>query len=284
MDSHTTLRKIVVTGSNKGIGYSIIEILLASNTPYELILTARNPTLGEKAIETLRAKYPKSLSKLIFRQLDISDEKSVSSFVEWVKNTLGKLDVLVNNAAILYRDSNDEQKISTIYTNFTSVIKLIEKITPLLAADGKIINVSSTLGQVGYQGETLRKALEDPNVDFKRLQELANNFLEVGKDYQPNELGTEASYPGSKALLNIYTSKILPAQLGSNQQAYSVCPGWCRTDMGTDEAWLSQEEGADTPVYLIELPFRKDVELNGKFFSKRGTQDYFEKSIPLAAK
>jgi len=284
MDSHTNQRKIIVTGANKGIGYSIIETLFASNTAYDLILAARNPTLGEKAIETLRAKYPKSLSKLIFRQLDISDDKSISSFVEWAKNTLGKVDVLVNNAAILYRDSNDEEKKSTIYTNFLSTVKLTEKIIPLLPADGKIINISSTLGQVGYQGETLQKALKDPKVDLKRLHELANNFLEVGKDYKGNELGPEASYPGSKALLNIYTSVVLPTQLGSNQQVYSVCPGWCRTDMGTDQAWLSQEEGADTPVYLIELPFRKDAELNGKFFSKRATQDYFEMSLPLAAK
>ncbi len=282
MDS--TPRKIVVTGSNKGIGYSIIETLLASNTPYELILTARNPTLGEKSLETLRSKYPKSLSKLIFHQLDVSDEKSISSFAEWAKNTLGKIDVLVNNAAILYRNSNDEEKKSTIYTNFTSVVKLTEKIIPLLAADGKIINISSTLGITSLQGETLRKALEDLQLDLKRLHELASNFLEIGKDYQPNEYGPEASYPGSKALLNFYTNTILPTQLGPNQQVYAVCPGSCRTDMGTDQAWTSAEEGADTPVYLIELPFRKDAELNAKFFSKRAPQSFDVLSITLPTK
>ncbi len=135
MDSQTSPRKIVVTGSNKGIGYSIIETLLASATPYELILAARNPTLGEKAVETLRAKYPNSLSKLIFRQLDVSNDASIFSFAEWIKNTLGKIDVIVNNAAILYRDSTDEEKKSTIYTNFTSAVKLTEKIIPVLSDD-----------------------------------------------------------------------------------------------------------------------------------------------------
>jgi len=274
MDSHTNPRKIVVTGANKGIGYSIIETLLASTTPYDLILTARNPTLGEKAVETLRSKHPKSLSKLTYRQLDVSDDSSISSFTEWVKNTLGKVDVLVNNAAILYRNSTDEEKKSTIQVNFSSVVKLTEKITPLLSADGKIIMISSTLGQLSYQGETLRKALEDPKLDLRRLHEIANNFLEVAKDFKPSELGPEASYPGSKALLNAYANTVLPTQLGSNQQVYVVCPGWCRTDMGTDQAWLSQEEGADTPVYLIELPWKKNSELNAKFFSKRQIQSY----------
>jgi len=274
MDSQTSPRKIVVTGANKGIGYSIIETLLASNIQYELILTARNPSLGEKAAEILRSKYPKSLSRLTYHQLDVSDNDSISSFAEWIKNTLGKIDVIVNNAAILYRESTDEEKKSTIYTNFTSVVKLTEKIIPVLSDDGKIIMISSTLGQLGFQGETLRKALEDPKLDLNRLHEIANNFLEVAKDFKPSELGPEASYPGSKALLNFYANTVLPTHLGSNQQVYVVCPGWCKTDMGTDQAWSSAEEGADTPVYLIELPWRKDAELNAKFFSKRAIQSY----------
>ena len=276
MDSQktSTARKIVVTGSNKGIGYSILEVLLASTTSYELILTARNPALGEKAVETLRSKYPKSLSKLTYHQLDVSDSASISSFAEWIKNTLGHIDVLVNNAGIHYPNSTDEEKKFTIQTNFLGVIQLTEKLTPLLSDDGKVIMVSSTLGQLGYQGETLRKALEDPKLDLNRLHEIANNFIEIGKDYKAGELAPEASYPGSKALLNFYANTVLPTQLGSNQQVYVACPGWCRTDMGTDKAWLSQEEGADTPVYLIELPFRKDAELNAKFFSKRAIQSY----------
>ncbi len=275
MDSQTTLRKIVVTGSNKGIGYSIIEALFASATPYHLILTARNPTLGEKSLETLRAKYPKSLSKITYHQLDVNDDKSTSSFVDWIKTTLGKIDVLVNNAAVAHRTTTDEQKKFTIQTNFLSVVKLTEKIIPVLSADGKIIMVSSTLGQLSFQGQTLQKALQDPKLDLKRLHELANSFLEVTKDYQPNDMVQEPSYSGSKALLNFYSNTVLPTQLGSNQQVYVVFPGWCRTDMGTDQATQSAEEGAEAPVYLIGLPWKKDGELNAKFFSsKKEIQSY----------
>ena len=274
MDSQTQ-RKIVVTGANKGIGYQIVDTLLASTTtPYDIILTARNPALGQKALEALQVKYPKSPSKVIFHQLDVNDDASISSFADWIRTTQGKIDVLVNNAAILYRNSTDEEKKYTIQTNFTSVVKLTEKLIPLLSADGKIIQISSTLGQLGFQGETLKKALEDPNLDLKRLHELADNFLQISQDFKPSELGPEASYPGSKALLNFYSNTVLPKQLGSNQQVYVVCPGWCRTDMGTDQATSTAEDGADTPVYLIGLPWRKDVELNGKFFTNRKTQSY----------
>jgi len=174
----------------------------------------------------------------------------------------------------LYRNSTDEEKKITIQTNFLGVVQLTEKFIPLLPADGKIIMVSSTLGQLGFQGETLRKALEDPKLDLNRLHEIANNFLELTKDFKPSQFGVESSYPGSKALLNFYVKTVLPTQLGSNQQVYALCPGWCATDMGVEGVPLSAAEGADTPVYLIELPFRKDDELNAKFFSKRAIQSY----------
>jgi len=48
-----------------------------------------------------------------------------------------------------------------------------------------------------------------------------------------------------------------------------MCPGWCKTDMGGDSANRSAEQGADTVVYLTNLPFERDEELNGKYFRDR---------------
>jgi len=61
----------------------------------------------------------------------------------------------------------------------------------------------------------------------------------------------------------------LPQKLGSKHQCYSVAPGWCRTELGGMEAELPVEAGADTPVYLIELPFVRNEEINAKFLEKR---------------
>ena len=54
-------RTILVTGANKGIGYVTVERFLSESTPYDIILTSRDVKLGEKAIETLQAKHPKSI-------------------------------------------------------------------------------------------------------------------------------------------------------------------------------------------------------------------------------
>jgi len=267
--SNPTPRRIVVTGSNKGLGYEIITKLLASATPYEIILTARNPALGEKALETLRSNNPKSLSKVIYHQLDVNDEKSISEFLDWIKTIFGKIDVLVNNAAVAYTNPSDEEKKFTIQTNFFSVVNLSEKILPLLSDDGKILIMSSGLGELDNQSEALRKALEDPKLDRAGLLQVADNFLDLTKGFKSAFFTGEPSYPGSKALVNAYVRYILPNEVGANQQVYAICPGWCKTDMGTDAAPLPAEAGADTPVYLIELPFKRDPEINGKFIHER---------------
>jgi len=62
---------------------------------------------------------------------------------------------------------------------------------------------------------------------------------------------------------------VLVSQLRSTQQVYCISPGWCHTDMGTDQGLLSAEEGADIPVYLVELPFVRNDEINGKLIHER---------------
>ena len=282
-------RNIVITGSNKGIGYATVEKLLGGEIPYDIITTSRNTKLGEEALKTLKTKYPTSVSTITYHQLDVNDDKSVDDFVEWLKNTSGKLDILLNNAAIGTPHTNDEQKHNTIKTNFFSVVKLTEKIIPLLSEDGKVIMVSSSVGILSWQGPKLKKALEDENITEQQLFDLGKNVLEVIKDYPTEVFLPEGSYPASKALLNAYVRRFLPKKLKTNQQCYALCPGLCATDMGSGfrenakakkeikdsvgEA-LSAEEGADTPVYLINLPFEKKEELNAKFFAKREIISY----------
>jgi len=276
MNSQSPRRTIMITGANKGIGYAIVEKLLTRPGPYDIILTSRDSALGEKALKSLQTKHTNSPNKLIYHQLDINDEKSINTFADWFKTNIGKLDVLINNAAVLYRNATatDEEKNFTIQTNFISVTKLTKKLLPLLSDDGKILMISSRGGQLSWQGETLRKALEDPSLNLGKLYEIANNFITVSQDFPENPYMPEPSYPGSKALLNSYVKNVLVKQLKATQQVYSICPGWCRTDMGTEKGMLSAEEGADTPVYLVELPFERNDELHGKLIHERKVEAF----------
>lgn len=91
------LRNIVVTGSNKGIGFGIVENL-ASKPGWNIIMAVRNLELGEKSKAEIAAKYPQA--SLNLEKLDVSDAKSREDFVAVVKAKYGQIHVLVNNAGV----------------------------------------------------------------------------------------------------------------------------------------------------------------------------------------
>ncbi|GJM85656.1 hypothetical protein PR202_ga02127 [Eleusine coracana subsp. coracana] len=93
--SVTHIRVAVVTGGNGGIGLEICRQLASNGV--SVVLTARDEKKGSKAAEDLQKS---GLSDVIFHRLDIADRSSVRQLAEFVKTEFGKLDILVNNAAI----------------------------------------------------------------------------------------------------------------------------------------------------------------------------------------
>jgi len=275
MQATNALRTVIVTGANRGIGYAIIERLLSESTPFDIIFTARNSTAGQEAQQQLSSKVKGSSSKLSFHQLDISNSASIDEFISWIKaEKNSKFDVLVNNAGFGYLRESQQEQLDTININFFDTIDLTEKLLPYLAEDGKIINVTSENGLLSWQGQNIQKLLSDPSMTKERLMELATELRDKIKTGDFGKLGWSEIYDDSKALLNAYTRWILVKMLKGEQQCYCMDPGWCRTDMGGKGAPLEVERGADTPVYLIGLPFKRDEKYNGKFFMDRKVHKY----------
>lgn len=87
-----------MTGGNKGIGFAIVKAL-CSQFNGNVYLTARDVTRGLNAVSELEEQGLKPK----FYQLDVNDDESVTKFHDYLKNTYGGLDVLVNNAAIAFK-------------------------------------------------------------------------------------------------------------------------------------------------------------------------------------
>jgi NAD(P)-dependent dehydrogenase (short-subunit alcohol dehydrogenase family) len=215
----------LVTGSNRGIGFEIAKQLALKKI--QVVLTSRNPTNGEAALRKLTRDGAK---KMVFMQLDVSNQVSVDGLSNEVEKTFGRLDILVNNAATLIdRDdvvaSNADLEIvkATLETNLIGAWRMCKAFIPLMKKNGygRIVNVSSGAGQFEY--------------------------MATSGGYWP-------AYSVSKTSLNALTVMLASELKGTNILVNAVCPGWVRTDMGGSNAPRSVEEGAATPVWLATLP------------------------------
>jgi NAD(P)-dependent dehydrogenase (short-subunit alcohol dehydrogenase family) len=203
-------------------------------------------------------------------------EETIPKFVQNVKADFGKVDILMNNAGIMYPGNCMSEDIifSTMKTNYYSTISLTKQIVfgeGIMAKNAKVINVSSGLGRVSRikQREALDILLKYDSINFGDLDSVAQKFeIEVRSNALSKGWPTSV-YAVSKAFLSVYT-KILardPAILGNGVQVYCCCPGFCDTDLVTGRgATKSPALGAAELYELIKLPHVIDPAIQGGFW------------------
>ncbi len=227
----------LVTGSNKGIGLEICRQLAKKNIT--VILTARDHLKGEEALKKLNT------SNVYFHALDITNPDSIEDIYDFVLKKFGRIDILINNAGIFLNEDKtgnvltlDIQHIrKTMETNLYGAIRICQKFVPLMQKHnfGRIINISSQLGQLSSMNKTF------------------------------------TAYKISKTALNAFTRIIADELKEYNIKVNSICPGWCKTDLGGWDAERDASQGADTAVWLALQPDNSD---SGFFFMDRKKIDW----------
>jgi NAD(P)-dependent dehydrogenase (short-subunit alcohol dehydrogenase family) len=205
----------LITGSSRGIGFEVARQLAARD--FTVIVTSRSQSAADAAAK----KVGKSA---LAHVLDTSDEASIRDLGAWVTNEIGRLDVLVNNAAILIDEggkilsTSAETFETTMRTNALGPLLMTQAVAPLLRRSkaARVVNVSSGAGQISSM-----------------------------TSYAP-------AYSISKATLNAIT--VMLASAMPFARVNCVDPGWVRTDMGGPNASRSVEQGAETIVWLATLP------------------------------
>jgi NAD(P)-dependent dehydrogenase (short-subunit alcohol dehydrogenase family) len=248
-----TAKKVaVVTGANRGIGYEIARQLVAQGI--DVIATSRDPDEGRAAAEKMGASP---------FTLDVTRADGIDRLAA---HLVGGLDILVNNAGISMKGFDAEVERKTLEVNYWGAKHVTDRLLPLLRPRGRIVMVSSGMGELSSVSPALRDRFLDPALTEPDLDALASAFVrdvEAGK--QAERGWPSSAYRVSKVALNALT-RILARRLADDPRRIlvnAVCPGWVRTNMGGPSAPRSPETGARTPVWLALLP---DSGPNGGFF------------------
>ncbi len=232
----------LVTGANKGIGFEISRQL--GRHGFTVVLAARD---GKKVADAATRLQGEGLDAHGV-VLDVTNPSSAEAAARWVDERYGRLDVLVNNAGVGFEfaagTKPSQLKMETLRatydTNFFGVFAVTQHMLPLLrkSASPRIINQSSTLGSLSI--------LSDPKSPMYGVNLLA--------------------YNSSKSALNGLTLAFAKELAGERVSVNSVCPGWVKTDLGTDAAPRTVEQGAAIAVRLATM----DDPPTGKFLNDGG--------------
>lgn len=177
----------IVTGAGSGIGRAIAQVFGKENA--KVVVSDYNEKNGQET-----AKLIKSVGgKAIFSKCDVSQLSQVRNMVKVAIKEFGRLDILVNNAGVyLPHDAlgtSDQEWQKTIDVDLKGVWLCSKTAIPemLKAGKGKIINIASIAGFVGFQNSAAYCAAKGGVVNLTR---------EMALDYGPKKINVNAIAPG----------------------------------------------------------------------------------------
>lgn len=230
----TTHKRIaLVTGANQGVGKQVAKELVANGIT--VLLGSRNFDRGEVAAKEIGA---------IPVQLDVTDASSIAAAAERIRTEFGRLDLLVNNAAISRSDRNDVtlENYNSLYgtstvsldevrhiweTNVFGVLAVYQAMLPLLrlSSDARIVNVSSGVGSLSLNA--------DPSFPYRKM-------------YTP-------AYAGSKSAMNIIALSMMIEHENDGIKVNLVSPEFTKTALNNFQGTETIEDGSREVVRIALL-------------------------------
>ncbi|MEW9671025.1 3-oxoacyl-[acyl-carrier-protein] reductase [Ammoniphilus sp. 3BR4] len=216
----------IVTGGSRGIGKTIA-LELARNGAKVVINYNSNADAANEVVKEIEALGSEAFAS----QADVSDNAQAKVLVEETINRFGKVDILVNNAGIT-RDRSflkltEEAWRKVIDVNLNSAFNTTSAVLPLMVEQkyGRIINISSIIGQSGNVGQTNYAASKAGLIGFTKslALEMANKGVTVNA-ICPGFIETEMVAEIPAEILEKIVSKIPQRRLGQPSEiARAVC-------------------------------------------------------------
>lgn len=224
---------VLVTGANQGIGLAIAKKLATQQKGYHVIMTGRRKNAIEEAAKTLQDQGL-SVEPLV---MELTSDESIAAAAKTVGDKHGRIDVLVNNAAISQAStsadgkplSKREEFLQVLNTNVASVEAVTDAFLPLLEKSTqtkRIVFIGSRLGSL-----TSKADVKSPSRKM---------------DYRPYTISKTAEH----MLALMYAAQF------DGREDWKVnisCPGFCATNLNGQKGTDSPESGAINACRLATL-------------------------------
>lgn len=228
-------RIALITGANQGVGFQVAKELVANGVT--VLVGSRNVERGQAAAQQIG-------QSAVPIQLDVTDQASIQAAAERIRQEFGRLDLLVNNAAISMVSRDDVpfqdymavygtptvslDKLRTIWeTNVFGGLAVYQAMLPLLrlSPDARIVNVGSGAGSLTLNA--------DPAFPYRKM-------------FSP-------AYAGSKSAFHIMALAMMIEHEQDGIKVNLVSPGFTNTALNNYQGTESLEEGSREVVRVALL-------------------------------
>jgi NAD(P)-dependent dehydrogenase (short-subunit alcohol dehydrogenase family) len=188
----------IVTGANVGLGFETTRGLLAMG--FDVVITSRDQTKGERALQSLRSEFPES--KVSCLSLDLSQRESVDSFAQSFRSKHQSWDVLINNAGAKVLADYRETDSGVEYhfgVNAVGHFAITADLMPYRSKNARVVSVASIVarfapkvpGPIG----TRSNYLPGPSYAASKLSNLLF-ALELQSRFGSDTFSSLAAHPG----------------------------------------------------------------------------------------
>ncbi len=228
------IKKILVTGANRGLGLGLVKKFLRNNE--KVICTTRNISKSKELI-LCKEKYNDNLE---ICELDLLDKDSPNI----LSNFLGDetIDLFINNAGVI---GHSAQHFKSVSLNHWLEVLKVNLIAPLLITQSIIKNIEKSSERKIYFISSKVGSIED------------------------NKSGGMYIYRSSKTALNQVVKSLSIDLKPLGISVISLHPGWVRTEMGGPNALISVEESVNGMVDVIS---NTSIINSGQFINYDGTR------------
>ena len=228
------MKKILVTGANRGLGLGLVKKFLKNNE--KVICTTRNISKS-KELMLYKEKYNDNLE---ICELDLLDKDSPNI----LSNFLGDetIDLFINNAGVI---GHSAQHFKSVSSNHWLEVLKVNLIAPLLITQSIIKNIEKSSERKIYFISSKVGSIED------------------------NKSGGMYIYRSSKTALNQVVKSLSIDLKPLGISVISLHPGWVRTEMGGPNALISVEESVNG---MIDVISNTSIINSGQFINYDGTR------------